>query len=211
MHQETHLGKALLIQKSSTRILAFCQRPSATPGKTHRNFSTSSFTEVTLCKQQCWAKIPQQLTPGGANPASRNLRSSAVLKRGRGESHPKGLPGLVASNKIALQTLSKGCIIFLAFSLHSTSLLQTLYRQHHNQIPWGLKTFASSISLYGSEKQALPDLSYCNSEGSGSSCLPTQRPPRWVKYTRIQVKYALNKQHFEIGYTGLEKLSLQPA
>jgi len=45
-----------------------------------------------------------------------NLRSSAVLKRGREEESLKALPGLVASTKIALQTPSKGCLKFPPFS-----------------------------------------------------------------------------------------------
>lgn len=68
---------------------------------------------------------PLQRGAGGKHPGlaleeltlqAENLRSNTVLKRVREERSPKGLPGLVASNKTALQTPSKGCLRFPTFS-----------------------------------------------------------------------------------------------
>lgn len=109
--------KTLLFQKLGTKILASVEDP-VTPGK-----------------------VPQ-VSPGRAKrPQAGLLRGAPVLKRGREERSRQ------VADKTALQTPSTGCFGFPAFSTnpHSRSLLQTLYRQHHNQIPWGLKTFASSI------------------------------------------------------------------
>lgn len=92
----------------------FWQVPSATPGEMHRDFCTSSFSKVSLCKLQCW-ETPQVST-GAGSPASKKSLRSALLKRGKEQRSPKGLLGLLVSNKTALQTPSKGCLRFPAFS-----------------------------------------------------------------------------------------------
>lgn len=98
---------------------------------------------------------------------------------------------------------------FPAFSptLHSRSLLQTLYRQHHNQIPWRLKTFASSVHLHSSEKQALPDCITATPRDTVAPAYPyslaAPRPPLYIKYTRLWISNIL-----KLNIQGLGSLEL---
>lgn len=103
----------------------------------------------------------------------------------------RGAQRACAGKRTAQQTPSKGCLGLPAFSptLHSRSLLQTLYRQHHNQIPWRLKTFASSVHLHSSEKQALPDCITATPRDTVAPAYPyslaARRPPLYIKYTKL--------------------------
>lgn len=132
MHRGIHLGKASLIQKSSTQILASAKDPLQHLERCTGTPAHPASARSASANSSAGGKHPR-LALEELTLLAETLRSTAVLRRGREEGSPKGLPWASGIQQNSFANTEQGLLKIPCF-LSNTFTAKAFYKHYTGSI-----------------------------------------------------------------------------